>query len=93
MSFSDVKVRDHGLADLDDFGGVEGAPKVIGPAGVKCPNCGCADTCSIEVTVRHRMLRNGWGIGVYMGCPACPWAGPCVYRTAAAADKVEPAVP
>jgi hypothetical protein len=40
-----------------------------------CPNCG-ARLCRVTCRVRQPMLRGGQGTCTYLGCPACPYAGP-----------------
>ncbi len=46
-----------------------------------CPNCG-ADLCRVYTPVKPPpMLRvgpSGQAVAVYLGCPACPYAGPAV---------------
>ena len=78
--------REYGLGD--STGNVRGVPRVTarldagkddieGQAPV-CPNCGCRTLYQIEVDVEHALLRGNTGKGMYLGCPACPWASPMV---------------
>ena len=63
-----------GLADPT---GVFGRPKASKPEeDIGCPECGCEEVMLIEVIVAHDLLRTPKGKGIYMGCPACPWASP-----------------
>lgn len=57
---------------------VVGAPRVKGPATEMgaCPHCACATLYDIVVDVVSPILSSGKGIGVYVGCPACPFASP-----------------
>lgn len=73
-----MNLRDHGYGDSPK---TQGTPRVLGDGPAPCPNCGCA-TYMIEVPVTApRMLRVPDGsraVGVYTGCPACPWASPMI---------------
>lgn len=68
-------IRDYGLGETK----VKGKPKVMGnmECGEGCPNCGCETIYIIEVEVESASGM-GPGVGKYVGCPACPWASPCV---------------
>ena len=75
--------------DLRDYGyGEPGEPlgtptwkpaEDIGHHKAECPNCG-ARVCEVTVRMKSPMVRGGEGWGVYLGCPACPWASPMVLR-------------
>lgn len=73
--------RDHGYGDSPE---VEGSPRVLNKIEDDCPNCGCKEVYMIEVDLvdnpehsRLILLRGtGKPIGVYVGCPACPFASP-----------------
>ena len=41
---------------------------------IECPVCGCEDIFEVEQDVEDSRLVGGKGIGVFLGCPACPWA-------------------
>jgi hypothetical protein len=73
-------VRDYGYGEPD----VRGAPRVkeILKDNPKCPNCGCATLALCEVDVVNPLLKGGHGTGLYMGCPACPWASPMMATAA-----------
>lgn len=65
---------------------VIGSPKAKQPdTPVDCPNCGC-DLMEVRVLVRHPLLKGSEGHGIYMGCPACPYASP-IAMTSAGAKK------
>ena len=65
--------RDYGLGDSDQF--VRSAPRVAGPGpDLPCPRCGCLQLFRIEVVIEYPLGRSRQGLGVYIGCPACPWA-------------------
>jgi hypothetical protein len=76
---SERNLRDYGRGDP---GPVVGAPKVVdGPMAAPCPHCGCEGVVLLKVTLEtpHPNLRMPEGtvpVGVYSGCPACPWASP-----------------
>jgi hypothetical protein len=76
--------RDHGLGASPK---VLGAPTVVESIhGEKCPNCGCQSLFGVEVEVEPpSMLRRPETphkvVGVYVGCPACPWASPMMTTT------------
>lgn len=57
---------------------VRGVPRVKGVATDMggCPHCHCATLYDLEVTVESPLLTTGKGIGLYVGCPACPFASP-----------------
>ncbi len=69
-------LRDHGYPDMGDE--PIGKPKAE-PTGtdLECPNCGC-QMMKITVEMKNKLLKGGKGKGVYMGCPACPFASPMV---------------
>jgi hypothetical protein len=73
-------LRDHGYPDM----GLKpiGKPKAE-PTGadMECPNCGC-QVMKITVDMEGGILKGGKGRGVYMGCPACPFASPAVTSVA-----------
>ena len=75
-------IRDHGYGDSPE---VTGVPKASPPSDTVtglhdkdegCPNCGCKELMQVEVDVKSPILKGGEGTGVYVGCPACPWASP-----------------
>ena len=78
-SSSSKNPRDHGL-------GIHGRP--VGPPRVSralpgpeatCPHCGCEGLYEVSVRMTGvRILAGGEGKGKYLGCAACPWAGPMV---------------
>lgn len=78
-----VNIREYGLGPSD--GCTRSAPRILGPVVTECPNCYCSHTFSIEVDVEHPLLVGQKGLGIYVGCAACPWASPMVMMTAAAA--------
>jgi len=45
-----------------------------------CPNCG-AKLCMVKAPVKQSQLTDGAGEATYLGCPACPFAGPAVIVT------------
>lgn len=71
-------------AERTYFGGpdtkrwVQGVPRVTGVAnmGRPCPHCGCETLYDIVVSLVSPLLSTGYGIGQYVGCPACPFASP-----------------
>ncbi len=79
------RLREHGLGDL--LGEPTGAP-VAAPLNLidaieretaACPGCGCRQLMEIEVRLKDlKLMTAETGSGRYMGCPACPWAGPMV---------------
>lgn len=79
---SDYPERDHGYGKPPE---VKGAPVVVDThEGLPpCPNCGCKTTFTLRVvlasTPAYLRCPDGYEpIGIYPGCPACPWAGPMV---------------
>lgn len=68
--------REYGLGDSTPF--VQGPPEVVSESGLTpCPVCGCKRLYELRVRVRHPLLAGlGFGWGRYVGCPACPFAGP-----------------
>ena len=52
-----------------------------------CPNCGCQSLAMLEVDVKQDLVRGGVGKGVYIGCPACPWASPLSIRQTIKGDE------
>ena len=66
-------MREYGLPNPT---AVHGSPTwTIAQNAPPCPNCG-AQLAEVTVTVSMPMLRGGKGRGVYLGCPACPFASP-----------------
>ena len=71
--------RDHGYGDSPK---VEGVPQVVKKVEEECPNCGCGEMYLIQVELEEdagnatlRLLAGeGKPTGVYLGCPACPFA-------------------
>jgi len=68
---------------LDDSPSLIGSPRASEPikddsftdmSNTKngCPNCGCNKVMRIEVDLDRG--ENGQALGIYTGCPACPWA-------------------
>jgi hypothetical protein len=74
---SEDNIRDYGLGATS----VSGRPRVIGKLNIRektrCPNCQCETLYEIEVNVESAGGM-GSGTGKYIGCPACPWASPCM---------------
>lgn len=74
---SKKSIRNYGLGETK----VSGTPRVTQTlekgTGVSCPNCGCETLFEIVVDVESA-AGMGPGVGKYIGCPACPWASPCV---------------
>lgn len=75
-------LRDYGLPS----GEPDGTPtwKKLDQS-MPCPNCKCE---LVHVTIPMKnvpMLRGGSGMGIYLGCPACPFATPMMV----AAKEVE----
>lgn len=65
-------LRDYGLPNMDP----SGTPKATAVKDDSpCPNCGC-QLMEVRVPVKSELLRGGRGVGIYLGCPACPWASP-----------------
>ena len=65
--------RDHGFGPAPE---VTNHPTVVNTVFENCPNCGCRPVYQIQVRVRHPLLKGNGGTGTYVGCAACPWAGP-----------------
>ena len=75
--------RDHGY-------GPSPIPKIppeikSGPLEHDCPNCDGKTLFQVEVLVDNNELMAGMlggseGIGVYLGCAACPYASPMMTR-------------
>lgn len=57
---------------------VKGEPRVIGiAAGLgACPHCHCTTLYDVVVDVESPLLTGGKSLGMYTGCPACPFASP-----------------
>lgn len=74
------------FGDIDTTGLVRGEPRVTGRATDmgKCPHCGCASLYDIIVPVECELLTTGRGYGMYVGCPACPFASPMLMIAAGA---------
>jgi hypothetical protein len=79
---SEDNIRDYGLGATN----VSGRPRVIEKLNIPkeeckdevcCPNCQCETLYEIEVDVTSAGGM-GAGTGKYIGCPACPWASPCI---------------
>lgn len=69
--------RNHGLHNHG--GTIIGAPKAeVLPRGVPCPcpNCGCSTLSQVTVQLEDTRAGPGPADGLYVGCPACPWASP-----------------
>ena len=65
-------LRDHGYGKPADTVGV---PRLIeGLSGPACPNCGAPKTFLIKIDVIEPKLKGGTGVGLYLGCAACPFA-------------------
>ena len=60
---------------------VVGKPVAKSLSGMPCPNCGCETLFEVTVDLDDPRL-GGKGMGVYIGCPACPFASPMVSRSA-----------
>ena len=81
MSADKYKERNHGFGDSPE---VEGSPKVLNKVKQDCPECGCKELYMIEVELKddpnhHRLILlkgTGTPMGIYVGCPACPYASP-----------------
>ena len=81
-------IRDYGFGHSTSY--VVGPPRVVKQAepvdGVKplCLNCGCQTLYEIEVDLKnYPRLKPGKQTGLYLGCPACPWASPMLARSEA----------
>lgn len=73
-------------ATLRDYGRDDPSMNVVGSPVIlnehendACPHCGCKRTFLIKVQVTSDLL-GGPGVGVYVGCAACPWASPMISR-------------
>ena len=70
--------RNYGLPNGKPIGTPKAKP-LEGKAGEEnCPNCGCDTSMEIRVEMEQEMLKGGKGTGIYVGCPACPFASPCM---------------
>jgi len=69
--------RDYGLPQ-GEATGIPKATLVTDPKLPCCPNCGCKEMMEIKVPMNQRLLKGQKGIGTYIGCPACPFASPCL---------------
>lgn len=75
--------RDHGYGPSPE-------PKIppeikSGPLEHECPNCNGMTLFQLEVTVDNNPLMEGMlgskeGVGIYLGCAACPYASPMMTR-------------
>ena len=67
-------MRSYGLPDSQPVS----VPKATKPQSEvePCPVCGCESVMQITLKVKQRLIKGGEGTGVYLGCPACPWASP-----------------
>jgi hypothetical protein len=95
MEINDDLRRDYGLGNSSK---PTGKPKVVAKAGTICPYCLSDTTFIIEVEVDNGYLIGGKGIGVYVGCAACPWASPMLSyatgdRPGSAGDETPQKVP
>jgi hypothetical protein len=66
--YNGMNVQKHGTPRVAKFFAAGDSPP--------CPYCGCLCLAQCEVDVEDSRLTTGHGKGVYLGCPACPWAGP-----------------
>lgn len=79
--------RDYGYGDPPT---PDGAPRVVDEASAPCPSCGCERVFLIKVSFSALPQFDGDpGVGVYTGCPACPWASPMVARRMTESDDGE----
>tara|TARA_B100000131_G_scaffold221323_1_gene212852 strand:- start:38931 stop:39173 length:243 start_codon:yes stop_codon:yes gene_type:complete len=70
--------RNYGLPQGEPVG-VPVAKMLEGKAAdMPCPNCGCNELMEITVEMNQPLLKGGKGKGTYIGCPACPFASPCM---------------
>ena len=69
-------LRENGLPDSEIRGDSIPVAKSVPGMKTPCPNCGCESVMQITVQINQPLLRGGTGTGVYLGCPACPWASP-----------------
>lgn len=72
---STESLRDYGLGNTGTP--IEAPTWKQNPELPPCPNCG-AEVVEVSVLMEQPLLRGGVGLGLYIGCPACPWASPCV---------------
>jgi hypothetical protein len=79
---SKTNPRDHGGVSVQQHGTPRVTALLEEGKGPACPYCGCLRLAMCEVDVVDSRLTQGHGTGTYMGCPACPWAGPMVTMTA-----------
>ena len=63
-------MRDYGLSKSEPAG-----IPTWEKADIECPNCG-AILCFVKVDVTNDLVKGGKGVAHYLGCPACPFAGP-----------------
>lgn len=71
------ELRDHGYGTSPE---VEGAPTVLSDTDQVCPKCKCS-VYVVQVILKSppemlKVPQNYRAVGRYLGCPACPWAGP-----------------
>ena len=66
-------LRDHGYGDVATPDGVPVA--VVTNQDMPCPNCEC-QLLQVTLKVKNPKLKGGKGTGMYLGCPACPYASP-----------------
>jgi hypothetical protein len=73
-----MTLRDYGLGESTQY--VRGVARVVTFTPIACPNCHGVTVFPLEVDVEHPNLNSegGRGVGTYLGCAACPWAGPMV---------------
>lgn len=71
---------DYGYGETTQF--TKGPPRFVqisdvGNSPIKeCPYCHCVTLADIEVDVDNPRLKTGRGVGRYISCVACAWAGP-----------------
>lgn len=75
--------RDYGYGESPDP--VKPPEIKAGPLDEPCPNCEGKALFHIEVEVLNNLMMEGMldskeGVGVYMGCAACPYASPMMTR-------------
>jgi hypothetical protein len=82
-----MNVRDYGFGSVGEPSSPPQVKRQVRDPQAVCPNCGCKQIYEIKVELEAAdILKGGKGIGMYLGCPACPWASPMVAVASAAAD-------
>ena len=76
--------RDYGMGTAGEPQGRPWVDRQCQDPEAGCPNCGCKQVYEIKVELKAEMLKGGKGVGMYLGCPACPWASPMVAVASAA---------